>query len=174
MMNPLPGVDDDMMMSRLCDGFIYGLLAANTCRISYTTVSSGEIIAVIKPINRILLQPRSSFEENIFSMLPIEARRAIFRYINQLLFNMSQRWRDYAWIGVFAVLVTFAIPWFLWGNTITLGGLPVWLWWHIGWMCIAAIVFAAFTRSAWDRGMDVPITRSAAGADVGREDRTDG
>ena len=54
-MNPLLGVDDDMMMSRLCDGFIYGLLAANTCRISYTTVSSGEIIAVIKPINRILL-----------------------------------------------------------------------------------------------------------------------
>lgn len=83
---------------------------------------------------------------------------------------MTRNQRDYIWIGVFAVLVTFAIPWFLWGNTVTFGGLPVWLWWHIGWMCIAAVAFAAFTRNAWDRGMDVPIT----GADDGMEDRADG
>jgi hypothetical protein len=68
---------------------------------------------------------------------------------------MTRRKRDYLWIAVFAVLVTFAIPWFLWGNATTWLGLPVWLWWHIGWMALAAVAFAQFARGAWDRGMNV-------------------
>jgi hypothetical protein len=63
---------------------------------------------------------------------------------------------DYLWIPVFGLLVAFAIPWFLWRDATTVAGLPVWLWWHIGWMVLASVAFALFTRSgAWDRWMDV-------------------
>ena len=61
---------------------------------------------------------------------------------------------DYLWIGAFAVLLAFGIPWFLWGSAATWAGLPVWLWWHVGWMALATVVFAGFTRGAWDRGMN--------------------
>ncbi|AFK20019.1 DUF3311 domain-containing protein [Haloferax mediterranei ATCC 33500] len=60
---------------------------------------------------------------------------------------------DYRWIATFAVLVAFAIPWFLWGDDRVFAGLPLWLWWHIGWMILTAIVFHLFTRQAWDRGI---------------------
>jgi hypothetical protein len=68
---------------------------------------------------------------------------------------MRRQKTDYLWIGVFAVLVTFAIPWFLWADATTWLGLPVWLWWHIGWMTLASIAFTLFARGAWDRGMNV-------------------
>jgi hypothetical protein len=68
---------------------------------------------------------------------------------------MARQKRDYLWIGVFAILVTFAIPWFLWGNTTTWFGLPIWLWWHIGWMALATFAFTLFARGAWDRAMNV-------------------
>ncbi|SFR52504.1 DUF3311 domain-containing protein [Halogeometricum limi] len=68
---------------------------------------------------------------------------------------MTRQKRDYLWVGVFAVLVTFAIPWFLWRDATTWAGLPVWLWWHVGWMFLASGAFYLFTRGAWDRGMSV-------------------
>ena len=46
-------------------------------------------------------------------------------------------------------LVGLAIPWFLWGDSRTAFGLPLWLWWHIGWMIVAAAVFRLFARRAW-------------------------
>lgn len=55
----------------------------------------------------------------------------------------------HVWIGVFAVLITFAIPWSLWGSSRVIAGLPVWLWWHIGWMGLASLVFWLFSRRAW-------------------------
>lgn len=68
---------------------------------------------------------------------------------------MGYRMIDILWIAVFAILVAFAVPWFLWGDSTVVAGLPVWLWWHIGWMVLASIVFWAFTNRAWDRGMGV-------------------
>jgi len=68
---------------------------------------------------------------------------------------MQRRKTDYLWVGVFGVLTALGIPWFLWGSAATWAGLPVWLWWHIGWMVLAAIAFAGFTRGAWDRGMNL-------------------
>ncbi|WP_152042880.1 DUF3311 domain-containing protein [Salinigranum salinum] len=68
---------------------------------------------------------------------------------------MSRQRTDYIWIPVFALLVIGAIPWFLWGDATVVAGLPLWLWWHIGWMALAAGAFALFTRGAWDRGMGV-------------------
>ena len=55
------------------------------------------------------------------------------------------------------ILVVFAIPWFLWNNNRVIGGLPLWLWWHICWMIVAAIVFALFAEYAWGLG----ITRTS-------------
>lgn len=63
--------------------------------------------------------------------------------------------RDKAWMILSAVLVIFAVPWFLWGNSTIVAGLPIWLWWHIGWMVLAAIAFYLFTQDAWDRMMGV-------------------
>ncbi len=56
------------------------------------------------------------------------------------------------------VLVVFAIPWFLWGNDQVIGGLPLWLWWHICWMGLAAAVFALFTKRAWGLGITESVT----------------
>ena len=66
---------------------------------------------------------------------------------------------DVLWIGGFAMLVAFAIPWFLWGDATIVAGLPTWLWWHIGWMALASVVFAVFSRRAWDRGIDAGVIR---------------
>ncbi|WP_255479142.1 DUF3311 domain-containing protein [Natronomonas sp. LN261] len=47
------------------------------------------------------------------------------------------------------ILIVLAIPWFLWGVDRVVLGLPLWLWWHIGWMLLASVVFRQFTRRAW-------------------------
>jgi len=58
------------------------------------------------------------------------------------------------------VLVALAVPWFLWGSSQVVAGLPVWVWWHIGWMVLTAGVFYVFTRTAWGLGVE-----SRGGAD---------
>jgi len=67
---------------------------------------------------------------------------------------MASRTKSYLWGAVFAVLMALAIPWFLWGNDTVVAGFPVWLWWHIGWMGVAAVTFAAFARDGWGVWMD--------------------
>ena len=62
---------------------------------------------------------------------------------------MSASRESSAWMAVFAVLIAFAVPWFLWGSSAVVAGLPVWLWWHIGWMVLTAVAFALFARRAW-------------------------
>lgn len=59
-----------------------------------------------------------------------------------------------AWIGVGLVLVGLAIPWFLWGVDSVAFGLPIWVWWHVAWMAVAAVSFYAFTRRAWGLGVE--------------------
>ena len=59
------------------------------------------------------------------------------------------------WGAVFALLVAFAVPWFLWRDARVVAGLPLWLWWHIGWMAVASITFAVFAWTGWNRAMGV-------------------
>ncbi|WP_073307070.1 DUF3311 domain-containing protein [Halobaculum gomorrense] len=67
---------------------------------------------------------------------------------------------DAVWIAAFALLVAFAVPWFLWRNATVVAGLPLWLWWHIGWMVLASATFYAFARGgAWERGVDAGVIR---------------
>ena len=67
---------------------------------------------------------------------------------------MVSRTERYGWILALAVLVAFAVPWFLWGDGRTALGLPLWLWWHVGWMGLAAVVFRLFAIRAWDDGVE--------------------
>jgi hypothetical protein len=68
---------------------------------------------------------------------------------------MTDSTRGWLWVIVFATLLTFSVPWFLWGSSTVVAGLPIWLWWHVGWMGVASVVFALFTRTGWDRLMGV-------------------
>ncbi|GAB3676141.1 DUF3311 domain-containing protein [Halopiger thermotolerans] len=65
------------------------------------------------------------------------------------------------WLAVAVGLCALAIPWFLWGNDATVAGLPVWLWWHVGWMGLASLIFWYFSQRAWGLGIE-PRSRSDA------------
>jgi len=62
--------------------------------------------------------------------------------------------RTVGWAVVALVLMALAVPWFLWDNSAIAAGLPVWLWWHIGWMALASVVFAVFARTDWGLGVE--------------------
>jgi len=73
---------------------------------------------------------------------------------------MTRTRSDSLWVAAFALLVAFAVPWFLWGDATVVAGLPLWLWWHVGWMALASVAFAAFARGdAWDRGVAAEVIR---------------
>lgn len=67
---------------------------------------------------------------------------------------MSRSVETFVWGVTFAVLIAFAVPWFMWGNATVVAGLPIWLWWHIAWMVLTAVTFYLFSRRAW--GLGVP------------------
>ncbi len=58
------------------------------------------------------------------------------------------------WSVVAAVLAALSVPWFLWGSDTVVAGLPVWVWWHAGWLSLTAVVFWVFTRRAWGLGVE--------------------
>ena len=61
---------------------------------------------------------------------------------------------------MFTVLVVLSVPWFLWGDASVAFGLPVWLWWHVGWMFLTAAVFSVFAARAWGVGIETPADRT--------------
>lgn len=67
----------------------------------------------------------------------------------------------YGWAVAMAVLIALAIPWFLWGDSRIALGLPLWLWWHIGWLTLSSAVFWLFARRAW--GIGITDTRPTGG-----------
>lgn len=68
---------------------------------------------------------------------------------------MNERARPVGWSVVAVVLAALSVPWFLWGSDGVVAGLPVWVWWHVGWLGLTAVVFWAFTRVAWGLGVEV-------------------
>jgi hypothetical protein len=59
-----------------------------------------------------------------------------------------------AWSIVAVALVALAVPWFLWGSSRVIAGLPVWIWWHVGWLVLTSLVFAVFAHTAWGVGVE--------------------
>lgn len=57
------------------------------------------------------------------------------------------------WFAVATLLLGLAIPWFLWGDDTRWLGLPVWMWWHVSWLVLAAGVFYVFTTRYWGLGV---------------------
>jgi hypothetical protein len=84
---------------------------------------------------------------------------------------MVSRTERYLWPVVMGALVVFAVPWFLWRDATVVAGLPLWLWWHVGWMALASGVFALFARRAWGVGIESP-TEEGRRPDVPGGDRT--
>ncbi|MBV0901672.1 DUF3311 domain-containing protein [Haloarcula salina] len=64
------------------------------------------------------------------------------------------RARVVGWAVVALVLMALAVPWFLWDSARLAFGLPLWLWWHVGWMALASVVFAVFARTDWGVGVE--------------------
>jgi hypothetical protein len=62
--------------------------------------------------------------------------------------------RAAGWAVVALVLMALAVPWFLWDTSTIAAGLPVWLWWHVGWMALASVVFAVFAHTDWGLGVE--------------------
>jgi hypothetical protein len=57
--------------------------------------------------------------------------------------------RSFGWAVVFLGLAALAVPWFLWGSGQVVAGLPIWLWWHVGWLGLTSLLFAVFVRTDW-------------------------
>ncbi|ERH00650.1 MAG: protein of unknown function (DUF3311) [Halonotius sp. J07HN6] len=62
--------------------------------------------------------------------------------------------RAVGWGLVTVVMVALAVPWFLWGSSAVVAGLPIWVWWHVGWLALISTVFYAFTRTDWGIGVE--------------------
>ncbi|WIV67967.1 DUF3311 domain-containing protein [Natrialbaceae archaeon AArc-T1-2] len=58
------------------------------------------------------------------------------------------------WVAVAVILTSLSLPWFLWGSATVVAGLPVWVWWHAGWMVLTSIVFWLFATRAWGIGIE--------------------
>lgn len=67
--------------------------------------------------------------------------------------STASRVETVGWLVVMAVLTVFAIPWFMWGDSRVVAGLPLWLWWHIGWLIAATFTFWVFGMRAWGLGI---------------------
>ena len=77
---------------------------------------------------------------------------------------MSRSRRDILWVPAFAILVAFAVPWPLWGVDRVVAGLPVWIWWHVGWLGLCTVLFSRFVASgAWERGMGLTAGAESIG-----------
>ncbi|OLZ39779.1 hypothetical protein A6E15_01725 [Natrinema saccharevitans] len=70
------------------------------------------------------------------------------------------------WLAAAVVLAGLTVPWFLWGTSTVVAGLPVWLWWHVGWMCLASVAFWLFAQRAWGIGIE---TAGDGSSDVSRD-----
>jgi hypothetical protein len=66
------------------------------------------------------------------------------------------------WSVVALILAALAVPWFLWDDASVIAGLPVWLWWHIGWMVLSTGVFTVFIQTAWGVGAETEPTANEA------------
>jgi hypothetical protein len=82
---------------------------------------------------------------------------------------MVRRIEAYGWALTMAALIALAVPWFRWGSGQVAFGLPLWLWWHIGWMGLASVTFYAFARRAWGIGIETDEADGVDGAGPGAE-----
>ncbi|ACV47657.1 hypothetical protein Hmuk_1542 [Halomicrobium mukohataei DSM 12286] len=64
------------------------------------------------------------------------------------------RFEALGWALAALAVAALAVPWFLWRDSTVAAGLPLWVWWHVGWMGLASVAFYAFTRYGWGVGVE--------------------
>ncbi|QSG09525.1 DUF3311 domain-containing protein [Halapricum desulfuricans] len=67
---------------------------------------------------------------------------------------MTERVQILLWGVVAFTLIALAVPWFMWRSGTVVAGLPIWIWWHVGWLALASVVFYVFTQRAWGLGVE--------------------
>ncbi|WP_255148786.1 DUF3311 domain-containing protein [Halorarius halobius] len=77
----------------------------------------------------------------------------------------ASRVETFLWAAVLLTVAALSVPWFLWRSSAVAFGLPVWLWWHIGWMGVAAVTFYAFGKRAWGLGIEPSDASNRASGD---------
>lgn len=72
----------------------------------------------------------------------------------------GDRLETLGWVTAAVLLAALAVPWFLWRDSTVVAGLPLWIWWHVGWMGLASVGFYTFTRYGWGVGVESvgPVT----------------
>ncbi|RLE14708.1 hypothetical protein DRJ04_01850 [Candidatus Aerophobetes bacterium] len=55
------------------------------------------------------------------------------------------------WIVVFFITMVMGIPWFFWGSSSCFIGIPVWVWYHIGWLLFLIFLFWLFVKTYWGK-----------------------
>ncbi|MFP9192598.1 DUF3311 domain-containing protein [Natronosalvus vescus] len=79
-------------------------------------------------------------------------------------------WVERAGWGIIATIICLlGIPWFLWGDSTIVLGLPLWLWWHVGWLLLASALFWVFAQRYWGVGIE-----PAGGMSAKNSPRADG
>jgi len=55
------------------------------------------------------------------------------------------------WAIALFIIMVMGVPWFLWGSSFLFLGIPVWVWYHVGWLFLVTIIFWIFVRTFWAR-----------------------
>ena len=77
------------------------------------------------------------------------------------------------WVVGAALFCLLGVPWFLWGDDTIVAGLPLWVWWHVGWLILASALFWLFAQRHWGVGIE-PETDRDSTASESDAFRTDG
>ena len=70
------------------------------------------------------------------------------------MLTVRERHRIAVWALIGLVLIVLAVPWFWWRSETVVAGFPIWIWWHVGWLGLASVVFYIFTQRAWGLGIE--------------------
>ncbi|MBE0478095.1 hypothetical protein IBX65_03110 [Candidatus Aerophobetes bacterium] len=53
------------------------------------------------------------------------------------------------WIVIFAITLVMGVPWFLWGSSLCVVGIPVWILYHALWLVFLFFLFWLFVKYYW-------------------------
>lgn len=69
--------------------------------------------------------------------------------------HMTRTRAKVLWVAIFLVTMVMGVPWFLWRSSRLFMGIPVWVWYHIGWLLFLVFLFWLFVRTYWTRAKGI-------------------
>ena len=64
---------------------------------------------------------------------------------------MTKLKKKVVWVVVFFITTVMGVPWFLWGSSLLFIGIPLWVWYHVGWLLFAVFLFWLFVKTYWTK-----------------------